>query len=178
MKLINLFKSFLFFVCLFLFFCLGTLYSQTSSSQASLTVPARNDISNTTTNAVVIVGGGCSGTLIAANLILTAGHCMGGWVYPNQEPIANQWIPFRDSVPIYFGLNRNNPILTAYATHWSWAGPDDIWILKLDQNVSPSIAVPSRVLTRFPYEVNIGGWFSPFPWFKYLATACIFFLTW
>lgn len=134
--------------------------AQIGSKTEALSSEAVDDISSPETDAVVVLQTGCSGTLIAANIVLTAGHCLGqpgSFVAVGHEPHPRGWMEFERLLQIEFGVDRNAPKFRAFATHWRWPGPDDIVLLKLDQKIPVDFAVPSRVLTCFPKEVGQGN---------------------
>lgn len=128
-----------------------------------------DDTSDPVRNAVVLIGGFCTGTLIAPNIVLTAAHCCwdahafftGGWTT----------IP---AVPIFVGPDRSAPIATYWADAVSapplaTAGPwltDDIALLRLTTPVSPTHAIPRPTYVDRPatlsststiYQVGYGG---------------------
>jgi hypothetical protein len=134
--------------------------AQVGSKNQALSSEAKDDISSPETDAVVLLQTGCSGTLVAADIVLTAGHCLGNpgsFVAVGHEPHSRGWMEFERLLQIEFGVDRNAPKFRAFATHWRWAGPDDIVLLKLDQKIPVDFAIPSRVLTRFPKEVGQGN---------------------
>lgn len=151
----------LFYAVLLMYFLSSNVgFSQIGKNTQALSSQARDDISSPERDAVVLLKTGCSGTLIAANLVLTAGHCLGQpgvYVAADHTPHSRGWMEFERPLQIEFGVDRNAPNFRAFATHWRWAGPDDIVILKLDQMIRPEFAIPSRVLTQFPKAVGKGS---------------------
>lgn len=87
-------------------------------------------------SAVVRFGGGCSGVLIAPDIVLTARHCSGG-----------------AGMNIFFGADSSNPIYTVQvASAYNPAGDSgslqdggDLRILQLAQSVPDSIATPLKL---------------------------------
>lgn len=127
-----------------------------------------DDTSTPQRNAVVLIGGFCTGTLVAPDVVLTAGHC--GW-----DDVAfadGNWHSI-SPVTIYFGPNRGAPVATATASqvsapplHTAGPWPDDIVLLRLTAAVSSSVAVPRPMYVDRPatltaastiYQVGYGG---------------------
>jgi hypothetical protein len=114
-------------------------------------------------NAVVWVGG-CTGVLVAPDVVLTAAHCVpipGGhddWSLQN-----GNWYPFPNgvSVEIRFGPDSFQPVFTAMATWFNdvprtlTGGHDDITLLGLDRKVPADVAIPREVLVEKPPTLNM-----------------------
>ncbi|MFZ4737834.1 MAG: trypsin-like serine protease [Bradymonadia bacterium] len=127
-----------------------------------------NDVSNAVRDAVVNVGGICTGTLIANNVVLTAMHCG----FENRAYADGNWHDLPGPINVNFGPDRARPRHTAVATRVStptyvaapW--PEDIALLLLRDPVPAAIATPRPVLVDRPaglnstsviYQVGYGG---------------------
>ncbi|HVH97997.1 MAG TPA: trypsin-like serine protease [Enhygromyxa sp.] len=112
-----------------------------------------NDVSSPVRNAVARVGG-CTGTLVAPDLMLTAAHC--GFI--NEAYFTGGWTTLPSPVTVQFGPDRDSPLLTRTATQVSapplhTSGPDwvdDIVLLRLSSSVPANIAVPRPVYLDHP----------------------------
>lgn len=98
--------------------------------------------------AVVWVGG-CTGTLVTPNVVLTGAHCVRGEREPRTE-----WHPY--SIEIAFGVDSDpaDRLATAFACEANHPPPPipgtDMVLLRLNRRVDPDLATPRRVLTRRP----------------------------
>lgn len=110
----------------------------------------RNDYADVHANAVVSVNNGCTGTLVGASLVLTAGHCSGAGLPHSSRIRTGEWMDLNSSLSIFFGNDSQSYVGTRTVTQFNYAGFDDIILLKLDRPVSPTLALPARVLTRIP----------------------------
>ncbi|MEX1366860.1 MAG: trypsin-like serine protease [Nannocystaceae bacterium] len=132
-----------------------------------------DDTSSTVRDAVARVGG-CTGTLVGPDLLLTAAHC--GFI--DTAYFTGGWTNLPSGVPVSFGPDRSAPVLTRTATQVSapplhTGGPgwvDDIVLLRLDASVPATVAVPRPVYLDHPapllpyalgvetiYQVGFGG---------------------
>ena len=117
-----------------------------------------DDGSDPRSNAVVLIGDICTGTLVAPNLVLTAAHC--GW--GDNSYATGAWITI-PPVLISFGPIHGAPIATAAANAvtvppLATAGPwlvDDIALLRLTTSVPASLAEPRPVYVDRP--ASLGG---------------------
>jgi hypothetical protein len=55
----------------------ASAWAQAGRARGALTPPAVDDVDTPAANATVLVNGNCTGTLVAADLVLSAGHCFG-----------------------------------------------------------------------------------------------------
>ncbi len=108
------------------------------------------DSSTAIRNAVVCVdtpGGCCTGTLVAPDIVITAGHCIAGNYRTN-----GAWVPATSTLPpvaVKFGPDANRPVQTIWA-RWFNNAPDvgvhaDMILLGLDSAPLASTAVPRAV---------------------------------
>lgn len=126
-----------------------------------------NDVSNTSRDAVALVGG-CTATLVAPNILVTAGHCN----YDDPTYADGNWHDLPWDVPVSFGPDRDRPIFRTTAFQVSapplaappW--PDDIVLLRLRASVPTNVARPRPMLLDRPaglststviYQVGYGG---------------------
>ncbi|MFC4350609.1 trypsin-like serine protease [Fodinicurvata halophila] len=130
---------------------------------------ATRDLDDPISNAVVMVGGGCTGTLIAPRIVVTAGHCVNHSAPMSGLPATNdggtdwempgQWYPLFDyanGLRIRFGNDRNNFQYTARAHFYNHPGFADVIMLGLDKPVPLSVAIPMPVMTEVPGDRNPG----------------------
>jgi hypothetical protein len=114
------------------------------------------------TNAVVWMNG-CTGALVAPDVVLTAAHCVpipGG--HDEWSLQDGNWHPFPNgvSLDIRFGPDSFQPIFTARATWLNdvprtlTGGHDDITLLGLDRKVPEHVAIPREVLVEKPPTLN------------------------
>ena len=110
------------------------------------------DTSTAITDATVQVNGGCTGVLVAPNLVLTAGHCIPDGARP-RFPRRSLWNDLRSPVRIDFGNDKRNFKLTVEAREYNPAGLIDISLLRLRSPVPPNIARPARPMAVAPKGV-------------------------
>lgn len=93
--------------------------------------------------------GFCSGTLIAPDIVLTAGHC--GFHADPDGRNPNQWVRVSHTrITVLFGNNRNRPIRSIPANYVNISGSEDIVMLGLSSTVPQSLAIPRKPLTKMP----------------------------
>ena len=87
---------------------------------------ASNDEDSRFTNSTVHIGppqGGCTGTLITPQVVLTAGHC--GFHGDPQGTCPNRWVQLPSFIDVHFGNDRRSFKRTMKATHWNISGSED-----------------------------------------------------
>ncbi len=138
------------FIYLSLMFILVNMnvFAGVGSSQSSLT-GNQLDTNTATSNATVWVGG-CTGTLIKPDMIVTAGHCINR-ARASSFYTSNVWYPVSNLVntrwnDIRFGADKNAPILRATATHFAILNGLDIGLFLLSAPVNRRIAIPVPVV--------------------------------
>jgi hypothetical protein len=128
-----------------------------------------DDANTPAANAVVKVGGGCTGTLITPDVVLTAGHCVSEVARGSDDPphppnqvlercrndwqVPGRWYPVRTTITILFG-NGTTPFVPRTATQYTLPVCADMLMLRLDQPVPASVAVPIPVLGNFGDDVG------------------------
>ncbi|MBL4686315.1 MAG: trypsin-like serine protease [Nannocystaceae bacterium] len=113
-------------------------------------------------NAVVLLGNGCTGTLVAPDLVLSVAHC---GVLENEAYFTGGWSTLPSPMTVQFGPNRASPIATYSTTevsapplhtgggaHPNWL--DDIVLLRLTADVPPTIAIPRPVYLDRPQPLH------------------------
>lgn len=119
------------------------------------------DLSGPMANAVVLINsGGCTGTLVAPNIVLTAAHCG----YLNEVGVSNDggWYPLSSPRTIAFGPDRSAPLFSTTATAISGPsrnGPSsvrpitDIVLLRLQRSVPSTVAIPRSIMYERPTDI-------------------------
>jgi len=103
-------------------------------------------------DATVSVNRGCTGTLIAPTVVLTAGHCLSD-IVPELEPW-DHWEPSQGTVGFGFHLASPDHEVKYCAINAPSRGADgrgrgaDILMLRLNQRIPAEVASPSPVLTE------------------------------
>lgn len=100
----------------------------------------------------------CSGTLIAPDVVLTAGHCAGGKgpAWEDDPRMKGQWRAARPAV-INVGASAQHRYS---ATHYNQPGPDDAALWLLDRPVPPAQAVPIPYLTAAKFATTGSSGFT------------------
>ncbi len=127
-----------------------------------------NDASTAVRNAVVLIGGFCTGTLVAPDVVVTAGHCG----FDDPAFADGNWHAM-SPVTIFFGPDRAASVATATANqvsapplHTLGSWPDDIVLLRLTAPVPATTAVPRPMFVDRPatlsaastiFQVGYGG---------------------
>jgi hypothetical protein len=120
-----------------------------------------NDYSDLNRDAAVQLTGQylCSGTLVAPDMVLTAGHCLDfekpAW---EDDPVVGKgtWRPMGQDQTVSIGPDPATPRAT-YAARWAnSAGLSDIALILLAQPVPESVARPAAIMTAELYAA-FGG---------------------
>jgi hypothetical protein len=127
-----------------------------------------DDANTPAANAVVKVGG-CTGTLITRDVVVTAGHCISEVARGSDEPphppnqvldrcpndwqVPGRWYPVRATITIRFG-NGTTPFVDRTASQYTLPVCADMIMLRLNQPVAASVAIPIPVLANFGDDVG------------------------
>ncbi|MEQ9498555.1 MAG: FG-GAP-like repeat-containing protein [Deltaproteobacteria bacterium] len=124
------------------------------SSQAALQ-NAFGDYDDQNRSAAVWLNG-CSGTLVAPDIVLTAGHCLTGADW-NDDPVVGigRW---RAMLPqtVRVGVDPTAPLFQTQANWHNAAGFDDIALILLDERVPSNLVRPARIMTKSELD-RFGG---------------------
>lgn len=124
---------------------------------------ATNDTASRITNATVWAGG-CTGTLIAPDLVVSAGHC-DAFDRPDYSPppaysvecaadteVSGRWYALTGQPDIRVGNDLSDltapDVFTTRAVEYSLPGCADIIVLRLEDPVPTALAEPVKVLTE------------------------------
>ena len=141
--------------------CQESFDEDVGSTQSEIAIGAE-DLNGPIANAVVLINsGGCTGTLVAPNIVLTVAHCG----YQNEVGVSNDggWYPLSRPRTIAFGPDRSNPVFTTTATSISGParnGPSsvraltDIVLLRLQTSVPRRFAIPRAILYQRPADIS------------------------
>lgn len=120
------------------------------------------DTSSLENDAVVWVGG-CTGTLVTSDLVLSAGHCSGLRQDPPHPDLINacadwedyrRWYTLLEPRVIRVGQDAARALFITEAREYSLPGCADMILLRLDEPVPASIASPMKVMS---YVGNAAG---------------------
>jgi Trypsin len=132
-----------------------------SGGSADVDTPVAN-------STVSINGGGCTGTLIAPTLVLTAAHCS-NFTQPPGTPLVDgsfvprsQWRELDSPSMIRIGPDPNttDAARNFTARFFTQAGWADVHVYKLDRPVPASLALPTPPLTRLSVALSAPGFWS------------------
>ena len=112
----------------------------------------------------------CTATLVAPDLILTAGHCIPrpgpGSIEPFRAPsVSRDWqrpdryYPLGRDVTVHVGTIVDKPVFETTTSQYALPGVADMLLMRLAEPVPASDAVPVPILTRPPREVSdVSAW--------------------
>lgn len=129
----------------------------------------QDDVDIPEANATVRINN-CSGTLIAPDLVLGAGHCTehsAGVQDPWRPPadctdtsVPGRWYPTAQNVvgatTVRLGNDRDNPLFQTEATDYAIPGCADMVLWRLSDPVPAGIATPVKVLTSLGGKTGAG----------------------
>jgi Trypsin len=113
-----------------------------------------------------VTGLQCSGTLVAANLVLTAGHCVN---HP-QVPITpfrssfdqerpDRYYPIPAGVAVTVANDLTAPSFQTTSVEYAVPGLADMLLLRLQQPVPATAATPVRIISRV-FSTNLRRWLA------------------
>jgi len=112
----------------------------------------------------------CTATLVAPDLILTAGHCIrrpdvGSFDPFRPASVSPDWqrpdryYPLGRDVTVHVGTTVADPVFATTTSQYAVPGLADMLLMRLGEPVPASAAVPVKILTRPPREVlDISAW--------------------
>ncbi|RZO51889.1 MAG: VCBS repeat-containing protein [Sandaracinaceae bacterium] len=111
-----------------------------------------------TLNAVVWIAG-CTGTLVAPDMVVTAGHCGGGMTpaWEDDAVVGTGTWRAASQITVKIGPDPDAPVIERTARWSMQAGNDDVMMWLLDEPVPASIATPLTVMTRDLYDHVTGS---------------------
>jgi hypothetical protein len=128
-------------------------------ARASTIIYGKDDENTIKANAVVWVLDPfpmqCTGTLVAADIVLTAGHCISPRGTPHEDAlpqcpvdwqVPGRWYPLTSPVAIGVGHDRAHFRFQTEATQYNMPGCADMMMLRLANAVPGDIARPMQVL--------------------------------
>jgi Trypsin len=113
-----------------------------------------DDVDTPEANAVVWLGG-CTGTLLAESIAVTAGHCfahgagVGRWdagLPCSDKEVPGRWYPIEQEIDVRIGNDRTDARFTTRATEYSIPGCADVFLVRFEEPVPRTNAIPAKVL--------------------------------